>query len=198
MLRGIVVPLIACLPLAVHAQAPAPPEHPAHAEIRKLRDEMLQSVNRGDVEGVLPHLHPEAILTFMDGRQCRGREELRAYFARMLGGEKPVVKAFSTDVDVARLTTLYGDDFGVAYGTSRSHFDLTNGKRFTADGVWTATLVRDDGRWQIAAFHTSAGMFDNPVLDMAKTWITRAALIAGIAGLALGALAVWMVKRRRA
>ena len=187
------------LPALVPAQEEAP-EKPAHAEIRQLRDELLKDVEASDIDGMLAALHPDVIVTFMDGTQCDGPDAVKAYFNRMLkgeAGEAPVVKSFSTEVEVPELTTLYGDNFGVSYGTSKSNFVLTNGSTFTVDGVWTATLVKEDDAWKIASFQSSAGLFDNPLLTMAEGWIVKAAGIAGVAGLVIGALAIALLKRNK-
>ena len=68
---------------------------------------------------------------------------------------------------------------------------------FTVDGVWTATLVKEDDAWKIASFQSSAGLFDNPLLTMAEGWIVKAAGIAGVAGLVIGALAIALLKRNK-
>lgn len=192
--------LALCLPAITLAQDEPAAENPAHNELRALRETLLTAVEKSDIDGMLAALHPNVVVTFMDGTQCDGPDAVKAYFDRMLkgaDGKPPVVKAFRTDVDVAELTTLYGDDHGVAYGTAKSTFDLTDGSNFTVDGVWTAAVVKEDGNWKIAAFHSSAGLFDNPLLELATGWITKAAAIAGVAGLVLGAGLVWMIKRKK-
>jgi ketosteroid isomerase-like protein len=173
-------------------------EDPAHEQLRELRGGLVAAIEKNDLDGILDHLHKDVVVTWLDGRQSRGHEQVREYFNRMMKGEKPIVKSYSIeDVEVKELTLLYGDDTGVAYGTASSHFVLTDGRDLVIGGPWTATMVNEDGNWTISAFHSSVGMFDNPVLRMATGWITKAAVIAGVIGFMLGAGVVLLLKRGR-
>lgn len=181
------------------AQEPEPaPEDPAHEELRKMRGGLVAAIEKSDLDGILKHMHKDVVVTWLDGTQSRGHDQVREYFNRMMEGEQRIVESYSIEnVEVKELTLLYGDDAGVAYGTANSHFVLTDGRDFVIGGPWTATMVKEDGSWVISAFHSSVGMFDNPVLATATGWITKAALIAGIVGLVLGAGVVLLLKRGR-
>jgi hypothetical protein len=123
---------------------------------------------------------------------------VREYYDRMMRGERRIVERYSLDdVEVAELTFLFGDDAGVAYGTANSHFVLTDGSDMSIEGPWTATVVKHEDKWLVSAFHASTNMFDNPVLHMATGWIAKAAAIAGVLGLILGAVFVSFSKRVR-
>lgn len=178
-------------------ETPPEKEDPAHEELRELRRDLIERVEGADIDGMLNHLDPDAVVTFMDGRQARGRDQVRAYFERMLTGDDRVVESYRVDAEVAELTIFHEDDTGVAYGTATSHFNLSSGREFTVTGPWTATVVKENGEWRIAAFHSSANMFDNPILDIARRWIIIAAVAAGIAGLVLGIVIVLLMKRKR-
>jgi uncharacterized protein (TIGR02246 family) len=166
-------------------------EDPAHQELRDLRDGLLKATEAGDINGMLAFLTDDVVVTFMDGHQCRGKDEVRAYFEKMLQGEKRLVDEYNVRVEVAGLTKIYGGDTGVAHGMATSEFHLTDGRDFTVTGPWTATTVWEHGTWKIAAFHSSADMFHNPILDMVKEymiWVGIGALILGfILGLAIAA-----------
>ena len=60
-------------------------------------------------------------------------------------------------------------------------------------GRWTATLVRENGRWLIGSLHVSTNIFDNVLLNLAKKYGVRAASLALVAGGILG----WLLGRRR-
>lgn len=181
--------------------AQAPPTVPAmnvHDALRKVRDDIIAAIDRGDVDAILVHLHPNVIFTPLNGRVCRGPAEVRAYFETMMQGPHPVVKSLHVTMEVDRLTDLYGDT-GIASGSSDNHYVLTNGMDLTLKTRWTSSLVQQDGRWLITSFHASANVFDNPLLDQAKAMARYAALgalvIGGLIGLVIGALAG---RRRRA
>ena len=71
------------------AQTPAPTQaavapEALHNELRKMRDDMLAAIARGDFEAILPYLHPNVVFTPMNGEVSRGPQAIRAYFDKML------------------------------------------------------------------------------------------------------------------
>ena len=55
----------------------------------------------------------------------------------------------------------------IAVGKSVPHSKYL-GMEFDLENRWTATLVKDDGQWKIAAYHVSSNIADNPILTLAK------------------------------
>lgn len=184
------------------AAAPAPTEaatspEALHDELRKLRDDVLAAIGRNDFDAILPHLHPNVVFTPMNNEVCRGPEEIRAYFDKMLKGPDAIVKSVRFDVEVDRLTDLYGDT-GIAFGTSNDHYTLNNGMDFPVQTRWTCHLVRENGKWLISAFHASANVFDNPIQERVKqaAKVQWGGIGAG-AGVLLGAILGVALGRRR-
>ncbi len=167
-------------------------EDPAHADLRKLKTQLVEALNKGDVDALLVHLDKDVIVTWMDGRVSKGPKEVREYYERMTKGPDRVVESFQADPTVEELTHLYGNT-GVAYGRSLDKFKMTDGSDFTIKTRWSATMVKDGDRWKIAQFHASTGVFDNEVLSTyvrrISTWVGIAAAIAGIVlGVIIGRL----------
>ena len=186
-------------PLAFAQEPPAtdPSAEALHDELRAIRDEILTAIERNDFDAVEPHLHPNVVFTPMNGSVSRGPAEVRAYFDEMLQGPDSRVENIRLELTVDRLTDLY-DNVGLAFGDSSGTYALRSGMDFTIRNRWTCALVREGGRWRIIAFHASADVFDNPVLDLAKR---QAALLWGgvalVIGLAVGALVAGLLGRRR-
>ncbi len=174
-----------------------PTPEAVHDELRKLRDDILAAIDRNDFDAILPHLHPNVVFTPMNGEVCRGPQEIRAYFDKMLNGPDAIVKSIHLDVEVDRLTDLYGET-GLAFGSSNDHYTLKNGMEFPVQTRWTCALVRENGKWLITAFHGSANVFDNPILTREKQ-ATKLLWggIALVAGVLLGAFAGIAIGRRR-
>lgn len=183
--------LFAFLPM--HAQEPDAATHDA---LRRLKTTMETALNARDLDTIVANVDPNVVFTTMNGDVCRGPEQIRAYFHKMLTAPGHIVKDVKVSFDVDALTTLYGGDTGIALGSSKDHYELTNGDTFDIRGRWTCTMVRNGDRWVIAAFHYSANVFDNPVLDRYRKamWMVGigAALVGLIAGLILGR---WFTKR---
>jgi ketosteroid isomerase-like protein len=178
---------------AVARQEKGAPEDPAHAELRKVRDEMTDAINKDDRAKLMSHLHKNIVVTFMDGDTVRGHDGVQKYFDSKLKGNPPVVQTYSVSPKVDELSIVYGEDTAIAFGGSDDYFKLSRGLEFPVHNRWTATLVKEDGKWLLAAFHASVGLFDNPLMSMSKRFAYGAAGGAGILGLLVG----WLIGRRR-
>jgi ketosteroid isomerase-like protein len=183
---------------AAQTAPPAQAEDPAHAELRALRDDMVDAVAKRDTPRLLSHLHPNVVVTWQNAEVSRGHAGVRAYLDRMLNGDSRIVDAFTTQPTVDELTILYGGDAGIAFGSSSDHFELRNGPSFDLSSRWTATLVKDEGVWKVAAFHASTNLFDNPVTQAARRYLIWTGVGALIVGLVLGAVVMRMMRGKRA
>ena len=164
-----------------------------HNALRAMRDGLMDAVNKGDIERELTYLTTNVVVTWHDATVSRGRDGVRDYYNRMINGPNRVVADFQAEINVDELTILYGDSTGIAFGSSLEHFKLVNGKSFDLKGRWTATMVKQDGRWLVAALHVSTDIFDNAMLDMMKKYAIRATGLAFVAGIVLG----WLIGRLR-
>ena len=180
--------IFACLfTVAAHAQ-----EDPAHQELRAVRDGLLAAMNGGDIDAQLVFLHPHVVVTWHNAEVSRGRDGVRQYLDRMLKGPSKIVEKFGAEVSVDELSILYGGDTAIAFGKAQEHFTMVGGRTFDFPGRWSATLVKDGGKWLVASLHTSDNIFDNPLLNAATKalpWSVGGALL-------VGALGGWFLGRR--
>lgn len=174
-----------------------PPENPAHEELRTLRGQLVEAINKSDVDALLTHLDKDVVVTWMDGKVSRGPQEVRAYIEDLTKGANRKIQSYKSEPEVDDLTHLYGDT-GVASGKSRDEVLQTDGQTFVINTRFTATLVKKDGRWKVASFHGSTSMFDNPVLHIAihRTTMWTGAIAGGV-GLVVGILATWLLRGRK-
>jgi uncharacterized protein (TIGR02246 family) len=176
--------LFALLP--AHAQEP---DAATHNALRQLKATMEKALNERDLDTIVANVDPKVVFTTMNGDVCRGPAQIRAYFAKMLTARGHIVKNVKVAFDVDELTTLYGGDTGIARGSSKDHYELRNGDKFDINGRWTCTMVRNGDRWVIAAFHYSANVFANPILDRYR----KATLMVAIGGLVMGIVIGFLV-----
>lgn len=180
------------LTLTLASAASAQPEHPAHEELRTLRTELLAAITAGDIDRVLTSLHPNVVVTWQNGEVNRGREGVKAFFERM---GRQAFAGYKVPPEPDDLTVLYADGTaGVSFGRSVGQFNVL-GASWEFENRWTATVVRDGGKWLVTSYHVSWNALDNPLLNSATRALYGAAAAALAVGLALGAL-LW--RRRRA
>jgi uncharacterized protein (TIGR02246 family) len=187
--------LVLSLSSALGAQEP---DAAVHNALRQLKATMEKAMNERDLDTIVAHVDPNVVFTTMNGDVCRGPQQIRAYFDKMLRAPGHIVKDVKVSFDVDQLTTLYGGDTGIATGSSKDHYELTDGKVFDINGRWTCTMTRSGDRWVISAFHYSANIFDNPITGAYRRAITQSGLAAGAAALVIGLFAGWLLARRKA
>ena len=181
--------------LGLPAQTPAAaaPEDPAHQELRAIKEAMVTAFNHKDMESFMKHVHPNVVATWQNAEVARHPDGIKAFWKKMGEGESKVVESTQVTVNVDELTSLYGDA-GIAFGSLEEEFKFADGKEFKLANRWTATFVKQDGHWLLAAVHVSANLFDNPILSLA---VRQTALWVGLGALVLGGTLGWFLARRR-
>jgi uncharacterized protein (TIGR02246 family) len=159
----------------------AAPEGPAHDELRALRKEVVAAIVAGDVEAQLKHVHPNVVVTWHNHVVCRGHDGLRKFMEK---SGSTAFKGYKVEPEADELTILHGGDTGISFGRSVGTFQL--GKEFEWENRWTATLVKEDGRWLVAAYQVSINAVDNPILNSATSMLGWVGGGAGGIGLLLG------------
>jgi ketosteroid isomerase-like protein len=174
-----------------------------HNEFRALKNGAEEAFNvigssgkDGDIEPLLQYVHDDIVLVAMNGEVSVGKQGIRDYFMDKMAGPEPTVTSVHHTFNVAALTKLYGDDTGVAYGDSIGTYGLTNGVSFTVDTYWTATMVKEGGKWLLASFQFAPSIFENPFVDEAVGMVYWVAAIAGIIGLFVGFLLARVFRRK--
>ncbi|MEX2287413.1 MAG: nuclear transport factor 2 family protein [Planctomycetaceae bacterium] len=187
----------ACLfSTAAWAQDKSTGDEAVHDELRAMRKSLTEALTKGDIEGQLAHVHPNVVATWQNNRVVRGEDGLRKFLAEINAGNQKVFQGYTVPPEADELTILYGGDTGIAFGKSVPHYKYL-GMEFDLENRWTATLVKDDGRWKIAAYHVSGNIADNPLLTVAKksaTWVGGVCLVVGIV---VGSIVTMILKRKR-
>ncbi len=193
-------PALAQAEVAPPPDAPAAPagmtpeEAAAHNALRALRDRLVAGVNAKKPDAILADLDDDILFTAMNNEVVHGKDEARAYYAKMLVGSQRIVKDMSLTVAVDDLSILMADgEVALAAGSSVADFDMMVGDSFQVPLRWTATLRNTDSGWKVAAIHFSANMFDNPLMSGFKSFAYALAGGLGLLGLLIG----WLIGRRR-
>lgn len=173
--------------------APVWKQDDSDAELIELRERMERAFEANDVEALINQLAPDAIITWQNGNRNVGAEEFRQFYQKMIGGEGSIVKEIKTTAETDGATRFYGDSTAIAHGDIKEDFVFRDGDEFTLESKWTATLVKTEGRWQVASYHVSTDAFNNPMLSTAKRYLITFATVGAVFGFLAGALITWFV-----
>lgn len=193
----LVLPAVICRPALGAEEKEAAPENPAHDELRTLRAGLFDAYEKRDIEQMLEYVHQDAVITWQNGDVNHGRQGLREFYKKMMEGDDRVVESVTSELTVDDLSIIHGGDTAVAFGTIDDEYRLSDGTDFNLTSRWTATVVKEGDRWVVASFHVSANVFNNPILDMAKSYLIYVGIIAGFIGLLLGAVTMMLVTKLR-
>lgn len=196
-MKNLLLSILSALALPAFGQPPPPAKaDDPTAAITQLREGLVTSFKKGDIEGLLSYLDPEVVVTWQNGELCHGPAAVRAFYERMMMGERRVVRAIKSEPEVLG-RHIYGD-WAVSWGNLHDHFVLNDGSDLPFNSVFTAVTAKRGDRWLVTGFHTSVSAFDNPVVAVAsRRTALWTGLGAGTAGLILGMAAVRLLKRRR-
>ena len=157
-----------------------------HEELRALKTVVVEAFNKKDIDALLKHLTKDVIVTWQNGEVSRGHDGVRDYYERMLVGDKSVVLTVQAEPEVAKLSELFADDkVALAFGNLNDSYTLRDGMKFKMNSLWSATLVKEDGKWLIANFHASVNAFDNGILEVA---VKKSMMWGGLGGIGVGVL----------
>jgi ketosteroid isomerase-like protein len=184
---------------SLSAQTKQPPaEDPVHDELRAVRDGVVDAFNKRDIDRLLGYMHPNVVITWQNAEVSRGRDGARAYYQRMLLDKDSVVESLTVNLKVDELASIYGGNTAVAFGSLGDQYKLRDGMEFNLNSRWSATLVKEGGRWLIVSAHGSANVFENSVMALVLKkvmfWFGGGGLTVG---LLVGIVGTLLVKRRK-
>ena len=166
-------------------------------ELLKVFREIEASINAQNVERMVTQMAPDATVTWLNGEVSRGHAEIKAYYDRMVRGEKRILDKYTTAAKVSAPARFFGNgEVAVADGTTEDEFFPVARGPFRLSSNWTSTSAKVDGQWKVVGLHLSSNVFTNPLLDEAKgaIWYVATGCLAG--GFVLGYLMA-RVRRRK-
>ena len=166
------------------AQQPDP-----HAEDRKQLRAMLAefeaAINAQSVDRMIAEMDDNVTVIWLNAEVSRGKDEVRAYYGRMVGHEKAILSKYLTKATIGAPAKFYGD-VAIADGSTADEFYPIARGYFTLDSRWSTTVVKNPGgEWKIVLLHLSSNVFNNPLLDEIKANIVKGAVGGFVAGLML-------------
>jgi len=109
------------LPLTM-ARAADDPHAEDRKELLKVFREIEAAINAQSVDRMVMQMAPDATVTWLNGEVSRGHEEIKAYYNRMVRGEKRILDKYVTAAKLGAPAKFYGNgEVAVADGSTEDH-----------------------------------------------------------------------------
>ncbi len=164
-----------------------------HEQLRGLLREATRALNEYDLDALAPLLAPGFFVVMADQTVITDFENLKAYFQANFRAEDAPLRGLRIEPEALALSQFIDGQVAVDYGMSTDTYSLPGGATMEMESRWTATLVQNDGRWQIKTLHAGVNMVDNPILTAAR----QGSYLWAVGGLVVGALLGWIGGRGR-
>lgn len=165
-----------------------------HAADRKqllqLMNAVESAINEQNVDRMLTQFADDAIVTWLNAEVSRGKEEIKAYYQRMVGAEGAILKKYLTKAALGAPARFYGD-IAVADGSTADEFFPWKRGVFAFDSRWSGTMAKIDGQWKLVALHLSTNVFTNPLIAEYEQMLR----FVGIGAFAAGLLLMYLLMR---
>jgi ketosteroid isomerase-like protein len=168
-----------------------------HQALRVLKDDVVKAVNDRNLASIDALLHKPFFGTVLTQESFNDAGALRKWFEGLF--TRPVLRLTSIKMsaEADELAQIHEGTFAVARGSTNERYELGDGRGFDIKGRWTATAIKQDGRWRILAIHAGTNFLDNPVINAIERHSLNFALGVGVVGAIIGGLLGFLVARRR-
>jgi ketosteroid isomerase-like protein len=190
MKKTLLVLVAMCSALAFAQTTPSVAPMEADIAITKLREGLVDSFVKGDIDRLVTYLAPEVVVTWQNGEVSHGPAGVRAYYQRMMTGENRVVREIKAAPQV--LGRHVSGDTAISWGNLHDSFVLNDGRELPFNTVFTLTTAKRGDRWLVTSYHASVSVFENPVLSLATR---KVGLWVGGGAVVIGLLLGWFIGR---
>lgn len=169
-----------------------------HDALRKLKAEATAAVNNRDYAAMQRLLHQPFTATLITQDNFTDFGKLKDYFESLYTRDTLRMKKVSIAADADELSQIYQGTFALTKGSTKEHYELTDGRSFDMNGRWTAVSLKEKGEWKLLAVHTGTNFLDNPVLNAIEKSVMWFGVGGAMFGLIVGFVFGWFFRKGRA
>jgi ketosteroid isomerase-like protein len=190
--------LVLSLLFSAPAYAATPGTQADHDALRKLKSDVTVAANNRDYAAMQKALHQPFMTTLVTQDSFTDFGKLKDYFESLYTRDMLRMKNVSIAAEADELSQIYQGTFAVTKGSTKEHYELTDGRSFDMDGRWTAVSLKENEEWKLLAVHTGTNFLDNPVLNAIEKSVVWFGVGGAAIGLIVGFVFGWMFRKNRA
>ncbi len=169
-----------------------------HDALRKLKSDVTVAANNRDYAAMQMPLHQPFMTTLVTQDSFTDFGKLKEYFESLYTRDMLRMKNVSIAAEADDLSQIYQGTFALTKGSTKEHYELTDGRSFDMDGRWTAVSLKENGEWKLLAVHTGTNFLDNPVLNAIEKSVVWFGAGGAAVGLIVGFVFGWSFRKNRA
>ena len=150
-----------------------------HIALREFKGHMLEALNNSDFITLEKLFHSNFTITFSDQSQFSSIENLKKYYNDLVNKTGIEKITFSAESDAKSI--FLSPTVAVNRGSSIDQFLKNDGTELELKSRWTATMVKENDKWKLAALHSGINFLDNAytekITSFLKILIALSALI---------------------
>ena len=189
LLTGLIALMCACS-VPSFAADNADPRAGDRKALLKVFSEMEAGINEQNIERMLAQMTDDAVVTWLNAEVSRGKNEIRAYYKRMVGHKDAILDKYLTRAAVSAPARFFSD-VAVANGTMADEFFPIKRDVFRLDSRWSSSSAKINGEWKVVSLHFSSNVFTNTL----TAELERAIWYAGGGGLLAGLLLMFVIMK---
>ena len=161
------------------------------AKLDQTRTEIFTLFNEEEFQEIADrYCHEQITCIWQDGTTSVGRKGVVDFFSKL----KEFIDVMQVNPSTTDRELFDGGRYVVSLGDLGDTYQLASGKELDLKSKWMATLVYEEGQWQLISFASSTNAFENQVIDGLLLMRT---LYAGGAGLVLGVVLMLVLRRKK-
>jgi hypothetical protein len=177
---------VICAVFAISINASAQNIEADHEELRALLRSATEAMNSRNFDALAPIFHEKFSITTVDQKLFTNFADFKNYYAQLFNGPNAPLKSITFNPVADDLTEFIGGNVGLSHGTSNDTYQFSDGDTRAMASRWTATVIKDNGKWKILNVHIGTDLVNNPVVEAARGYVYKVGGGALIVGLLLG------------
>jgi hypothetical protein len=169
-----------------------------HEALRKLKADVVTAINTRNLASMDALLHKPFLATAITQESFNEAGKLRAWFEGLFNRPLLRLSGLHMEAEADEPAGIYNGTIAIARGSTKERYELADGRGFDIQGRWTATAIKENGRWSILAIHDGTNFLENPVINAIERNAMYFAFAGAVAGVVVALPMGFLFGRRRA
>jgi len=168
-----------------------------HKALQLLGEQAAKALNEQDFKLMESCFSKNFVFIPIDQRVITSVEQFRKYYKEIKTDNNYGVTGMTITPAYDIPTVFTGSDTGYCYGTADNTFILKGRNAVHVKSRWSASFIKEDGKWKIAMVQSGVNFLDNPMLLAVRGAAELQMKVTGVVIVLMIFLVLYLVLQRR-